>query len=60
MDDKKIEGFISDERCKRCNKFLIHYDRYDAFFCAFCNIWTEGKCSDPSCQFCRNRPERPL
>lgn len=61
IDDTRIEGFIFDEeKCKKCNNSLIYYEKYDAFFCAYCNEWTGKKCGDINCEYCKNRPVRPL
>lgn len=60
IGDKRIDGFIFDEKCKKCSNFIIHYEKYDAFFCAYCNEWTEKACGDPDCEYCKNRPEKPL
>lgn len=63
IDDKLIDGFkgfICDEKCKKCNNPLIYYEKYDAFFCAYCNEWVEEKCENPYCEYCKNRPDRPL
>ncbi|MDD4564211.1 MAG: hypothetical protein PHE79_01800 [Eubacteriales bacterium] len=60
IDGIRIEGFISDDRCKVCNQNLILYKKYDALFCPECNQWAESKCSDPDCVYCRNRPDKPL
>lgn len=35
------------------------YDRvYDSFYDPETNEWLEGKCSDPECTFCKDRPEK--
>lgn len=60
IDNKRIEGFIYDDKCKKCNNLLIYYKIYDAFFCAYCNEWVEDNCGDINCEFCKGRPERPL
>ena len=51
---------IDDAKCHKCHSVVIYYDRYDAYFCAYCDIWLEKKCGDPSCVYCTKRPERPL
>jgi len=56
----RIEGFITDEKCLKCGNFLILYKKYDSYFCAYCNEWTEGRCGDPNCFYCNDRPEKPL
>lgn len=39
---------------------LSPYDcGHDAIFCMTCDLWLEPKCSDPDCEFCANRPEKP-
>ena len=60
IDGTRIEGYIFDEKCKKCGNFIIYYDRYDAFFCAYCNMWTNQQCGDVDCEYCKNRPEKPL
>ncbi|MCB9619833.1 MAG: hypothetical protein H6724_10355 [Sandaracinus sp.] len=34
-------------------------DVNDAVFCPACDGWLEEVCSDPECDFCTRRPERP-
>ena len=60
IDGTPVRGWIGDAECEQCNQFLIYHDAFDAFFCADCNAWKESRCSDPSCNYCRNRPDRPL
>ena len=57
---KRIEGFILDEECDKCHNLLILYEKYDAYFCASCNEWKEDTCANPNCEFCKDRPEKPL
>lgn len=47
--------------CKVCKSkdFAIRDDKYDAYHCTQCKVWIESQCSDPDCQFCINRPEKP-
>ena len=47
-------------KCGVCGNKTIHNDRYDAYYCAICNRWQEPACSDDTCEFCSNRPRRPL
>ena len=35
-------------------------EKYDAYYDEDTNEWLESKCDDPTCEFCVNRPERPL
>jgi hypothetical protein len=60
IDGREIDGFIDDRACPECERARIYYDDYDAFFCAFCNTWLESRCSDPACEYCRGRPEKPI
>lgn len=60
IDDKRIGGFIVDSKCVKCNNYEVYCERYDAYFCAFCNEWLEEKCSDHTCYFCKDRPDKPL
>ena len=60
IGDQELEGFINDARCTNCDRCRIYHDRFDAYFCAECNVWLEGACTDPGCQYCSNRPEKPL
>jgi hypothetical protein len=60
IGDHQVDGFIDDVRCVKCDRPRVYYDRYDAYFCAECNLWLEGACTDHSCDYCRDRPARPL
>ena len=33
---------------------------YDAFYYTKTGEWTEPRCNDPDCEFCRNRPTKAL
>jgi len=57
---EEIEGRVEDTRCPACGEYKIYHDRYDAYFCARCNAWLESQCSDPGCDYCRERPAAPL
>ncbi len=46
--------------CPTCNKQVYYSYRYDALFSIKCNEWLEENCGDPYCEFCSNRPSRPL
>jgi len=35
-------------------------EEYDAYYDEDTNEWIDGKCDDPTCEFCMNRPERPV
>jgi hypothetical protein len=55
------EGFERRRRyCNRCGHKTERSGEFDALYCASCNRWTERTCSQPDCEFCTKRPERPL
>ncbi len=56
----EIEGFIDEKLCPICSQNKVYYDDYDSFFCPQCNIWFDSKCGDLTCDFCRNRPDKPF
>ena len=35
-------------------------EEYDTYFDPTQNMWLEDKCTDPNCEYCVKRPERPL
>ena len=43
--------------CQECGGKILYFCKYDANFCPQCNNWTEKKCTDPNCEFCKDRPE---
>jgi hypothetical protein len=45
--------------CK-CGKEKQYAEDYDAYYCGPCNVWAEDKCDEPTCEFCRIRPEYPV
>ncbi len=60
INGDQIDGWVDDALCVACANKRIYYNNFDAFFCADCNIWLESNCSDPACEYCRNRPDKPL
>ena len=61
INGELIMGFIYyDDHCVQCHNDLIYYERYDAIFCAHCNTWKEKKCDSPTCNYCADRPKKPL
>jgi len=46
--------------CETCNHVKLFDIDHDAHFCPLCNVWIDKKCSDPNCDFCSTRPEKPL
>jgi hypothetical protein len=49
IDDKEID-----------KKNIAYSKQYDAYYNQVTNEWTESKCDDPNCEFCRRRPPHPL
>lgn len=45
-------------KCK-CGTPPVRSERWDAVYCPSCLIWLEKKCTDPSCEFCKDRPDNP-
>lgn len=39
---------------------LAYSVEYDANYDEDTNEWTEPVCGDPECEYCKDRPERPL
>ena len=39
---------------------IKYSEEYDAYYNQTTNEWTETKCDDPACEYCTNRPERPV
>ena len=48
------------ESCNRCGERIERSEQHDAFFCPRCRRWLERRCGDPMCQFCSQRPRKPL
>lgn len=46
--------------CDLCDSQVEYSAEYDSYYCVSCNCWLEGNCKDPTCIFCKNRPEKPL
>jgi hypothetical protein len=55
----KIHTFYMRKR-HACESVVDYSEDHDAYFCRDCNVWTETGCSDVRCNFCRDRPARPL
>lgn len=62
VDGIEIDGFIAPEKfCPKCGSTAIYAEKYDSYLCPKCNQWLEeGVCTDPTCEFCPNRPLRPI
>lgn len=42
-----------------CGHKRSYSAKRDAYYCETCDVWFEGNCGDPDCDFCRGRPEKP-
>ena len=44
------------------NKYhkVDYFTEFDAYCCIECNEWLERTCSDSHCEFCLDRPEKPV
>jgi hypothetical protein len=60
IGEEVIEGYLADNACQKCGTKQIYYEKFDTFFCPTCNMWLEKNCPDPKCEFCKNRPDKPL
>ena len=49
-----------DRRCWICGSPVFMAVVYDSMLCFLCHSWLEASCSDPDCQYCDDRPERPI
>ena len=39
---------------------VLYSEEYDAYYYVETNEWIEPRCSDPSCHYCINRPNKPM
>jgi hypothetical protein len=56
----ELRGFIDGDPCPSCGALRVYHEKHDAYFCPQCNRWLEGRCSDPTCGYCPERPVTPL
>jgi hypothetical protein len=59
INNIEIDGWIDDENCEFCKCQRCYSERYDVYFCPYCNCWLESRCDDPECHFCKDRPRFP-
>jgi hypothetical protein len=45
--------------CPECLEKSSFSAFHDAYFCMNCDIWLDEKCSEPNCQYCNLRPDKP-
>lgn len=43
--------------CPKCGSEPKRSERFDAYYCPTCKRWLETPCEDPSCLYCKGRPE---
>lgn len=62
VDGRPVHGGIANHRtyCHVCGTLLLSHFDYDAQFCPCCNLWVKEKCGHEECEYCADRPERPL
>lgn len=48
-----------ENTCPCCGAEKLYSGKYDAYYCKACDVWLEGNCNDPECEFCSSRPEKP-
>jgi hypothetical protein len=46
-----------DESQGLCKHKSIYIEKYDGYACLICGEWMEKQCSDPQCEYCKDRPE---
>jgi hypothetical protein len=42
------------------HKYIQYSEKYDAYYSTLRNEWLDDPCDDPECEYCPNRPSRPL
>ena len=47
-------------QCPICKETEKYNERFDAYYCEKCNMWTEEKCGDPKCSYCLARTLAPI
>lgn len=62
VGDYTTSGFLARNRsCRFCGFTpAVYLDDHDAYACPKCRKWLESACSDPDCNYCRNRPAEPF
>ena len=52
---------VENEKMKKKELHEQKYnERYDAYYDEVKNIWLEKRCKDSTCEFCKDRPDRPM
>lgn len=57
---KQIDRAVQEHEYE-IEQIISHYsEEYDAYYNPETNEWIDSKCSDPTCEYCTKRPEKPL
>lgn len=54
MTDERMRG-----ECPGCGGPIYRKAKHDGEYCPECDVWLVGTCSDPECEYCVGRPEKP-
>jgi hypothetical protein len=46
--------------CNNCGAERRYDEEFDSYFCSICDCWLERVCGDTECEYCGERPEKPL
>lgn len=60
INDRVIAKEELRDFCNDCFEPLSYHEKYDTCFCEPCNAWKEDDCNDPTCEYCKIRPDRPF
>ena len=60
ISDKRVPHTQPPFVCPSCGEHASYSVRYDAYYCASCDIWLEPVCASPLCTYCAHRPDRPF
>lgn len=58
-DGQIIEWSELLSRCSSCLHPLAYNEEHDSEFCEPCDEWREDSCTDPDCEYCLARPDKP-
>jgi hypothetical protein len=56
---KIISRMELPNHCPDCLDTLAYNDEFDSIYCEDCDEWRDSPCTDPSCEYCSIRPEKP-
>lgn len=54
-----VDWFELPDHCPDCLERLSYNEEFDSVFCAPCNEWRDIACNDPTCTYCKERPDKP-